>query len=125
MHPLLLLIHMEGTRAMRFGFAAMSQGVQVRVVSAAQTGETLAALCGLETIRNAPPLPVTEEMMVFAFLPDAALTSLLSALRQTGLPPVRLRAVLTPHNRDWSCARLQKELACEAAAFHAGKEGEK
>lgn len=122
MQPLLLLIHMEESRALRFTFAAMAQGVQVKSVSAAQTGETLAALCGLEAVKNAPPAPVTEEMMVFAFFPDAKLSSLLAALRQTGLAPVRLRAALTPHNRVWNCAHLQKELVCEAAAFYAGKE---
>ena len=41
---------------------------------------------------------------------------LLPALRSAGLS-VRLKAVLTPTNRDWNCGQLYQELKGEAAAF--------
>ena len=117
MHPLMLCIHMDKERLLRLSFAAMSLGVRVKAVAPEQEGQTLAALCGLEApADSAPAARVEEEMLVFAFLPDALLERLLPALR-SGMPPVRLKAVLTPDNSRWTCARLCRELRGEAEAF--------
>ena len=120
MHPLMLCIHMDKERLLRLSFAAMSLGVRVKAVAPEQEGQTLAALCGLEApAESAPAARVEEEMLVFAFLPDALLERLLPALR-SGMPPVRLKAVLTENNRGWNCARLYRELSGEAAALSRG-----
>ena len=120
-HPLMLCIHMEKERALRFSFAAMSLGVRVRMVEDSQLGQTLGAACGLDAPpAHGPGGGVAEEMLLLAFLPEDTLDALLRALRATGLPPVRLKAVLTPVNRGWDFARLYRELAGEAAAFAAG-----
>lgn len=117
MHPLMLCIHMSRERALRLSFAAMSLGVRVKVVEPGQEGQTLGALCGLDA--PAPAVPedqVGEEMLVLAFLEDALLDRLLPALR-ADQEPVRLKAVLTPANRGWTCAQLYRELKSEAAAM--------
>lgn len=124
MQPLMLCIHMSRERALRLSFAALSQGVTPRMVESAQEGQTLAALCGLEPMKPAATdAQAGEEMLVFAFLEDQQLERLLPALR-SGMPPVRLKAVLTMDNRGWNCAQLYRELSGEAAAFAAMK-GEK
>ena len=117
MHPLMLCIHMEKEKSLRLAFLAMSLGVAMKPVTPDQEGQTLGALCGLEPLKaKAPAVLVEEEMLVFAFLPDGTLDRLLPALRSAGLA-VRLKAVLTPTNRDWNCGQLYQELKGEAAAF--------
>ena len=117
MDPLMLCIHMNPERALRLSFAAMSLGVRAKVIPPEQEGQTLAALCGLTPPAvPAPAAQADEEMLVFAFLPDDLLERLLPALR-SGMPPVRLKAVLTPDNSRWTCARLCRELRGEAEAF--------
>ena len=117
MHPLMLCIHMAKERALRLSFAAMSLGVRVKMVEPDQEGQTLAALCGLEQpAAQAPSVQVGEEMLVLAFMEDQLLEALLPALR-SGMPAVRLKAVLTPDNRGWNCGQLYRELKGEAEAF--------
>ena len=117
MDPLMLCIHMNKERALRLSFAAMAQGVRVKIVPEDQEGQPLSALCGLEAPAAHPSaLRAGEEMLVFAFLPDDLLERLLPALRRD-MPPVRLKAVLTPANRTWSCGQLYRELAKEAGAL--------
>ncbi|MBQ9198484.1 MAG: DUF3783 domain-containing protein [Clostridia bacterium] len=117
MNPLMLCIHMSSERALRLSFAAMSLGVRVKMVEPDQEGQTLAALCGLEPLSAKPvKAQAGEEMLVFAFLEDDLLECLLPALRN-GMPPVRLKAVLTPDNRSWNCAQLYRELKGEAEAL--------
>lgn len=117
MNPLMLCVHMSRERMLRLSFAAMAQGVRVKAVPPEQEGQRLAALCGLEE-PAAHPLrdPAGEEMLVFAFLEDAQLDRLLNALRE-GMEPVRLKAVLTPFNKEWSCGRLYRQLREEAEAM--------
>ena len=115
MRPLLLCIGMTPERLMRLSFLAMQLGVELRTAGEDQWGQTLAALCGLEPPRDrAPKVRVGEEMLVMAFFEDALINRLLAALRQSGMAPIRLKAVLTAHNRAWNCGRLYTELSQEA-----------
>ena len=117
MHPLMLCIHISKERALRLSFAAMSLGVRVKIVAPDQEDQTLAALCGLEQpAAKAPKAQVDGEMLVFAFMEDQLLERLLPALR-SDMAPVRLKAVLTPDNRGWTCGQLYRELKGEAEAF--------
>ena len=118
MEPLILCVNMEKGRLMRFSFLAMAWGVRVRAVDDRELGQTLAALCGLEPMReNAPSIRIKDEMMVMAFFPDGLIDQWLLAMRKSGLPPVRLKAVLTPTNRAWTCGQLHAMLSQEAAFF--------
>ena len=120
MQPLVLCVHMEKSRVMRLSFLAMALGIAVRDVPDADLGQPLAALCGLEP-RNprAPKVQVTEEMLVMAAFPDALMDRFLQSIRQSGLQPVRLKAVLTPANRGWHCGQLCAALSQEAASMAA------
>ena len=122
MPPLLLCIHMDQARLMRLSMLALSHGISVREVKEAEWGQSLAALCGLEPQKGrAPAVRVSEEMLVFAFFPDFLLDTFLSDIKRNHVEPVRLKAVLTPHNRHWNCARLWAELSQEAFVLSASK----
>ncbi len=109
---------MEKSRLMRLSFLAMGLGIAVREVMEGDLGQTLGVLCGLDERKApAPKAQVTEEMLVMAHFPGPLLDRFLLALRQSGMAPVRLKAVLTPHNRGWTCGRLCAMLSREAAAM--------
>ena len=73
------------------------------------------ALCGLDAPAPHPEKDrVQEALMVMAFFDRGLMDQLLKELRANG-QTVRLKAVLTPHNRRWTCGALCRHLSLEAA----------
>ena len=60
--------------------------------------------------------PFTEEMLVMHGLAPRQFHGLVDGLRQQGVI-VPLKAVVTPHNIQWTSARLHRELSAEHAAM--------
>ena len=113
MQPLLLCVHMEPSRLLRISMTAMSLGIAVKEAAPSEWGQPLAALCGLEPMKKqVPAVSVSEELIVFAFFTDELLNRFLAEMKKAQIT-VRLKAVLTPHNRCWNagylCAALQME----------------
>ena len=124
MQPLLLCVHMDQARLMRISFAALSLGITVKEVKESERGQSLAALCGLEPPRkNVSPVPVTDEMMIFAHFSNALLDRFLLEMKEARIEPVRLKAVLTPHNQSWSCGQLCAALSQEALYMEQNRKG--
>ena len=120
--PLILAIHMEPSRLMRLAFTAAALKIRVLPVDQTSWGQPLSALCGLMPLRStSSSVQVGEEMLVMAFLDDTQLDLLLQALRDSGLAPIRLKAVLTPVNQNWNCGQLYTALRDEANAMKAQK----
>ena len=87
-----------------------------------QYGESIGALAGIPIYRltNEPYRgeDFSQEMMVMCgFKPDE-LDIFLKAFRDAGIPPVWLKATVTPHNINWSADRLYNELANEHKQLH-------
>ena len=61
--------------------------------------------------------PLGGRMVVFCGLEDQ-MDALLPALRQAGIGPDCLKAVLTPHNRTWNAIKLHQELLREHQAMN-------
>ena len=76
-------------------------------------GLTLEALAQGKTGRESG-VPIGGKMLVFCGL-ERELDGLLAALRQAGV--VCLKAVLTPHNRNWNAVTLYTELLREKRAM--------
>lgn len=115
MLPLLLCIGMDENQLMRIAFIASGLGIRVKAVTPAEWGQTIGALCGLDTPAPGPAKDrVQEPMLVMAFFDSALMDQLLRELRTNG-QTVRLKAVLTPHNRRWTCGALCRHLSLEAA----------
>ena len=55
-------------------------------------------------------------MMVFSNMADM-LDQFLSEYKKAGIPPIGLKAVITPHNIFWSAEDLYKELFKEHQYF--------
>lgn len=117
--PTLLCIGMDPAAVTRLSFPAMGMGVALQTVPREKWGQTLGALCGLDAPKpSCPPEHVGEGMLVMAFFGGALMDRWLKEMRACGVS-APLKAVLTPHNRFWTCGRLYLELSREAAYFRA------
>lgn len=59
-----------------------------------------------------------QELMILS-LPQEKVNRFLSALDGKNVPKVPLKAVVTPHNRDWTLSRLVEEIGREHLLFEA------
>lgn len=92
-------------------------GIRVLTVAQKDYAQKLGALAGIdgfarEKIRyDGAELPA--EMLVFSEMNSAQVDAFLAAYRQTGVPPVALKAVITSSNIFWNAGTLQRELLRE------------
>lgn len=63
------------------------------------------------------------EMLVLANFSSTQLDSFLNALRQNKIPPIALKAVITPDNQSWNALELYDELKREHLAMQAYRGG--
>lgn len=125
MSPTILVFNLAPEKLAKLRFTCMRLGVQVRPVEAADWGQSMGTLCGMEP-RSDTPAPeesFAEEMLVMANFTQALANRLLAALKQARLP-IGLKAVLTPTNVHWTPVQLHRELSAERAALAQGKEAE-
>ena len=120
--PVLLCYHIEGEKFKKLRLAAMRFKIRVRPVRPEEYGQTLAALCAMEppSDRPAPTRTFEEEMLVMADFPPGVTMPFLQSFRRLGIPPIALKAVLTPTNSAWDSLRLHDELSSERAALAQG-----
>lgn len=94
--------------------------IRVRMVAPEQYGLPLETVVSGKT-EGLQARPVPEEfsdpMLIFCHLPDPKLEQVLMAMRRAGLPPIPLKAVLTPTNREWDSQQLWTELRREHEAM--------
>jgi len=118
MEAVLLSIQMDPERAMRLSMIALSLGVRFRPVLEEECELPLSALLGGPGEgRGMKAPPVMEPMIVMAHFSDAQVDALLRAVKESGMRPIRLKAVLTDTNRSWSCGMLYAALSRESAYF--------
>ena len=114
MQPVLLGICLDRGKEMRLSMIAMSLGIRFRPVAESEYGLPVGALAGDQVpAGKLQTLPVDGEMIVMAHMTEKQTDALLDAIRTSGMQPIRLKAVLTPTNRFWSCGRLYQELRKE------------
>ena len=119
---LALLYNVAGSRRKQIEMLAAILNIKTKTVAPSEYGVGVGALCGLEEYEDAPQglwNDFDEEMMVMAFFPQPLIQRFLDAFRQTGVPSVRLKAVLTGVNSRWNSCQLRAELLREEAAFRA------
>lgn len=121
MDPVVLLFNIGGQRLKQIEMLAACLGIRTRAVQPGDYGRPVGNLCGPEDGEGAQGLwnSFGEEMLVMAFFPDGLMRRFLDAFRQTGLPSVRLKAMLTETNSRWNACELRNELLREEAAFRA------
>lgn len=95
-------------------------GVELVPVGRTDYSKSLAVLAGLDTadgpVQPYAGGPLGGRMLVLCGVEDQ-LDELLPALNRAGAGPECLKAVLTPHNRDWNALSLYQELRREHRAM--------
>ena len=120
MTPVILAVHFSAKKLARLRMAAMRLGVKVRVVEKWEYLNAIGSLTGdldsFESFYDGEDF--SGELLVFAHFSDAQLDLYLQAMKQSKLPPVALKAVLTEENKGWTILELHEELLKEHQALH-------
>ena len=120
----LLLFNMqdpEKNTAIRL--TALRLGLLCREIPPERQGETLEALLAGEAADNALAErdAFTDELLLMHALPQAEFHELLDTLRREG-QSIRLKAVVTEHNKKWTAGRRHHELCAEEEAMERWKQ---
>ena len=115
MNPMVLCYNLQPEKLGRLRVLALRLGIGVRVVEPEQFALPVGALAGVlnapETIEEAEPF--SDEMLVMAHFRPGMLDAFLNGFRQSRIPSVKLKAMLTETNAAWSAARLHREILAE------------
>ena len=115
MNPMVLCYNLQPEKLGRLRVLALRLGIGVRVVEPEQFALPVGALAGvLETPATVEPAePFADEMLVMAHFRPGMLDAFLNGFRQSRIPSVKLKAMLTETNAAWSAARLHREILAE------------
>ena len=109
----ILLFHVEPLKAAHIESLCKSLHIRTSRIKPSEYSQKLGYLAGIpgfpkeNSAYTGPEFP--SEMMVFSNMSDT-LDSFLSEYKKAGIPPIGLKAVVTPHNIFWSAADLYEEL---------------
>ena len=116
--PTVLAYNLAPERAGRIRTLCAIHRLRMVTVPPEQFGEAVGTAAGI--LPAQPPAPVEtfgDEMLVLCQLPEQTLQNFLHGFRKAGIPPVALKAVLTPTNAGWNARQLWEELRKEHAAM--------
>ena len=123
MGELLLFNIQDPEKKTAIRLTALRLGLRCREILPERQGETLEAL-----LTGAAANPAqqegeafTDELLLMHALSQAEFHELLDTLRREG-QSVRLKAVVTEHNRKWTAQRLHRELCAEEQAMQRWKQ---
>ena len=127
MNPMVLCYNLQPEKLGRLRVLALRLGIGVRVVEPEKFGLPVGALAGVldapETVAEAEPF--SDEMLVMAHFRPGMLDAFLNGFRQSRIPPVKLKAMLTETNAAWSGARLHREIRAEHEQMEAMRKQKK
>lgn len=118
----ILLFNIDPGKAALIKSLCGGMGIQPVAIYKNQYGEKIGALAGIKgfvpTMAVYSGEDITAEMMVFCGLSSDELDEFLQKYRDAKIPPIGLKATVTPHNISWSAAELYRELTQEHKFFH-------
>ena len=121
-HPMVLLYNLNNKKGGKIRRMCLPLGLRTRLVEPAEYGLTLSQLVEGQT----PETPwagecFSEELLLLVNCPGPLLDRFLQGFRRNKIPPVGLKAVLTPTNSGWTSLELREELAREREAIRQGQ----
>ena len=100
----------------------LKMGIRIKVIAPEDYSKKIGEILGLDTNPSAQPPAVApsqsidDEMMVMYNFIEPRLNLLLAELRKANIK-IPLKAVVTPHNSNWTSYELHAELSEEREAF--------
>ena len=118
MAELLLFNIRDPEKRIAISLTALRLGLALREVPPEQQHLTIAELLENRTPVQIEkgPAPFEDELLLMHALSQQDFHTLLDTLRRNG-QSVRLKAVVTDHNRSWTASRLHRELLAEEQAM--------
>ena len=121
-HPMVLLYNLNNEKGGKIRRICLPLGLRTRLVEPAEYGLTLSQLVEGQT----PETPwagecFSDELLLLVNCPGPLLDRFLQGFRRNKIPPVGLKAVLTPTNSGWTSLELREELAREREAIRQGQ----
>ncbi|HJC00692.1 MAG TPA: DUF3783 domain-containing protein [Candidatus Flavonifractor merdavium] len=121
-HPMVLLYNLNNEKGGKIRRMCLPLGLRTRLVEPAEYGLTLSQLVE----GQGPETPWTgecfsDELLLLVNCPGPLLDRFLQGFRRNRIPPVGLKAVLTPTNSGWTSLELREELAKEREAIRQGQ----
>ena len=125
--PLVLYYNLDARTEARLKSLCQKQHLRCRGVLPQERALPIGALAGIPVSippADEPPLPFGEPMLVMCNMLNTHLSLFLQGMRESGLPRIPLKAVLTPSNVTWNSRQLRDELTREHEAVQRGAKPE-
>ena len=117
----ILLFHVEAGKAQRIESLCRKLGIRTSRVKLSSYSQKLGYLAGISGFRRENSsyagAEFPSEMMVFSGMNSDMLDCFLEEYKKAFIPPIGLKAVLTPHNIFWRAEDLYRELFKEHQVF--------
>lgn len=121
--PMVLLYNLSSEKGGRVCRMCLAFGMAFRLVKREEYGLTLGELAeGKHAETPWTGEDFSEELLVLVNCPGPLLDRFLQGFRRHKIPPVSLKAVLTPTNAAWNASQLRAELVREREAIRQGQE---
>ena len=108
MNPMVLCYNIQPEKLGRMRVLALRLGIRLRVVQPEEFALPVGVLAGViappETV--SPVEPFSDEMIVMAHFRPGMLDAFLNGFRQSRIPSVKLKAMLTETNAAWTAPAL-------------------
>lgn len=120
--PLLLLYNLDNPKGAKIRRMCLPLGLRTRLVAPEEYYLPLGDLAeGASSAAAEAGETFSDEMLVLVNCTGPLLDRFLQGFRRNKIPPVALKAVLTPTNRTWSSYALYAELLRERQAIQEGQ----
>lgn len=120
--PMILFYNLKNKKGSQLRMICLRLNIRVRDVAPEDYAEPVAALAGLAPRTGAVcEGELGDEMLVMVNLGNVMLNRFLQELRAAHVPPIALKAILTPTNAQWSSLQLRDELQQEREAILRGQ----
>ena len=117
--PMLLTYNLDARTEARLRVLCQKQHIRYRAVDPGEYALPVGALAGIPVAAEPAASPVqgfSDPMLVMCHMLSTQLNAFLQGLRESGVPRISLKAILTPTNVAWSSVQLRDELAREHEA---------
>ena len=117
----LLLYNLDTPKGREIELLCRQMRIAYKHIPAADYLEHIGTLAGISGFRRIglpfTGIPFTDEIVLFKNFDNTSLNLFLDKYRTVGIPPVFLKAGLTPTNIHWNSLQLHKELTEEYQAL--------
>ena len=119
--PTILLFRVSPDKTKKIEAVCRSMKIRTVKINRTSYAQQLGYLAGI-TGFNRQSIGYTgaefpSEMLVFSGMDSETVDTFLAKYKEASIPPIGLKAILTPHNISWTAEQLYRELVKEHLSF--------